>query len=40
MTLKLRLFEILATPAHLWLWIVAKICGMEFTCGPANDEES
>jgi len=36
MTLRLRIFEFLAFPAHCWLWVVAKICGMSFECGPVD----
>ncbi|KKK84300.1 hypothetical protein LCGC14_2784720, partial [marine sediment metagenome] len=28
---RLKLYEFLATPAHLWLWVVARICGGSFT---------
>ncbi len=37
MTNKLRLYEFLATPAHVWLWVVARIVGGKFECGPVND---
>lgn len=36
---RLKLYEFLATPAHAWLWLVARICGGRFTCGPANDDD-
>lgn len=32
------MFEILAGPAHLWLWIVARLCGGSFEHGPVDDE--
>lgn len=28
MPLRMRLFLFLSTPAHLWMWICAKLCGM------------
>ena len=31
------MFEILAGPAHVWLWICAKLCGGTFECGPGDD---
>ncbi|KKL07270.1 hypothetical protein LCGC14_1543480, partial [marine sediment metagenome] len=34
------LYEFLATPAHLWLWVVARICGGSFTYGPVSDDEA
>lgn len=39
MTVRLIIFETLAFPAHCWLWIVAKLVGYDFTCGPVDDEE-
>ena len=30
MTLRLRLYEFLATPAHAWLWLVSGLCGFSF----------
>ena len=38
MTLKLRIFDFLATPGHLWLYLVAKICGLDFTFGPVDED--
>lgn len=37
MSWRLRIYEILATPAHAWLWLCAKICGFEFECGPGDE---
>ena len=31
------MFEILALPAHLWLWICAKLCGGTFEHGPGDE---
>lgn len=35
---RLQLYEFLATPAHIWLWCCAKICGGDFECGPVDSE--
>lgn len=37
MTFRLWVFEILATPAHAWLWLCAGLVGLEFRCGPVDD---
>ena len=37
--LRLQIFEFLATPAHVWLWCVATLVGLEFCHGPVEDEE-
>lgn len=39
MTLRLRIYEFLATPAHAWLWICARLVGGEFTCGAVADPD-
>ena len=39
MTLRLMIFEFLAAPAHLWLWIVAGLCGYTFEFGPVFEDE-
>ena len=39
MTLRLAIYEFLATPAHLWLWCCAWVCGGKFECGPVHDAE-
>ncbi len=36
MTLRLRIFEFLATPGHAWLKVVAWLCGMTFEFGPVH----
>ena len=36
---QLRIYEVLAMPAHAWLWLCAKLVGCTFTCGPVNDDE-
>jgi hypothetical protein len=36
---RLQLYEVLASPAHIWLWCCAKLCGGSFDCGPASSEE-
>lgn len=38
MTMRLKIFEFLAYPAHLWLMAVARLCGMTFEHGPADDK--
>lgn len=40
MTLRLRIYELLATPAHLWLWVCARLVGGRFECGPVDDDEA
>ena len=35
---QLRIFEFLAIPAHLWLWICAQLVGLRFECGPVDDD--
>ena len=37
MTTKLRIYEFLATPAHIWLWLCARLVGGKFKCGPVAD---
>ena len=39
MDLRLRAYEFLATPAHIWLWCVAKLCGMKFEFYSEGEEE-
>lgn len=39
MTVRLRIYEFLATPAHLWLWVCAKLVGGEFKCAPVHDPD-
>ena len=29
--LRVRMYEFLATPAHIWLWLVARLVGGQFT---------
>ena len=36
-TLPSWMFELLAGPAHVWLWVCAKLCGGTFTHGPGDD---
>lgn len=31
------IFEILATPAHLWLWCCARLVGWSIEFGPASE---
>ena len=37
-TTRVKDCETLAFPAHLWLWIVARLCRDSFSCGPVNQE--
>ena len=37
LTLPFWMFELLAGPAHVWLWVCAKLCGGTFTHGPGDD---
>ena len=39
MTWRLRIYEFLATPAHIWLWIVARLVGGRFECGAVHDAD-
>ena len=34
-----KLYEFLAAPAHIWLWVCAKICGGTFTCGRVEEDD-
>ena len=36
--MNLKLYEFLACPAHLWLMIVARLCGGSFEHGPADEQ--
>ena len=35
--MNLKIYEFLAYPAHLWLMIVARLCGGSFEHGPADE---
>jgi hypothetical protein len=35
---RVRLYEFLGAPAHLWLWLCARICGGQFSCGRVSSE--
>ena len=37
MTFRLWLWEFLAIPAHAWLWLISRMLGYEFCCGPVDD---
>ena len=37
MTLRLRIYEFIATPVHAWLWLCARFVGGDFKCGPVAD---
>ncbi len=39
-TLRLRVYEFIATPAHAWLWLCGRVLGMRFECGPVADDEA
>jgi len=36
--LRMAIYEFIAFPAHIWLWICARLVGWEFECGPVYDE--
>lgn len=36
---KVYIFEFIAAPAHLWIWICARIVGWDFTFGPVEEFE-
>lgn len=38
MNIRIYIYEFLAFPAHLWLWLAAKLVGYNFTCGPVDNE--
>ena len=38
-TLPFKWFEIIDGPAHVWLWICAKMCGGTFEHGPVGESE-
>lgn len=38
-TARLKIYEFLATPAHLWLWICARLVGAQFSCGPVEHQD-
>ena len=33
------MFDVLAAPAHAWLWICARLCGSTFEYGPVEDDD-
>ena len=37
--LPFSMFVILAGPAHVWLWICARLCGGTFSHGPGDNLE-
>ena len=39
MTLRLRIFEIIASPANVWLGVCAWLCGYTFRFGPVDDDD-
>ena len=39
-TLRLRVYEFIAMPAHAWLWLCGWVMGMRFECGPVTDDEA
>ncbi len=39
-TLRLRIYEFIAAPAHAWLWLCGRVLGMRFECGPVTDDEA
>lgn len=39
MTPRLRLYEFLATPAHAYLWLIAELCGVDFSYRIADATE-
>lgn len=36
---RMSLFEFLAAPGHLWIWVCAKLCGGTLEFGPIEDVE-
>lgn len=37
---RLSVYEFLAAPAHLWLWLCARLVGGTFECGPVTEDEA
>ena len=38
-TFPLWLFEILIGPAHIWIWICSKLCGVTIECETFDETE-
>ena len=38
MTNRLRIYEFLAAPAHVWLMVCTRLCGGRFECSPVKDK--
>ena len=38
MNMRLKIYELLAFPAHLWLMGVARLCGVDLEYGPTDDD--
>ncbi len=36
-SVRVRLYEFLALPAHLWLWCCGRLFGWRFEWGPVDD---
>ena len=39
LTVRLRIFQLIAFPGHVWVWIAARLCGMDFSCEPVRGDE-
>lgn len=39
MTIRLKVYEFLAFPAHCWLHMAAWVAGGKFECRPVNSED-
>ena len=37
--LRLKVFEFLALPGHVWIYLCALIVGYEFTCGAVSGKD-
>jgi len=39
MTFRLSIYDFLVFPAHMYLSLIAKLCGYEFNYGPIGEQD-
>ncbi|MDE2759234.1 MAG: hypothetical protein OXH90_02895 [Paracoccaceae bacterium] len=39
MTLRLKIWELLVYPAHVWMWLVSKMLGYDFKYGAVHHKD-
>ena len=39
MTFRLKVYDFLTTPAHVYLWCVARVLGFNYVYGPVHEDE-